>query len=172
MLSKKSKRISWVRDSHAFHHMIRASGQSEVWWDYSDVAKFHQYGWRCSTNEDSYSSSTLIGNWSEERCGARRAEAMLRPLPNQFSHCFETTYDCSFKKDDTRPNNSAPEKVSGRFLGPQPELRSPGDRFVPDTIYRVDFKIPEGKQESRPQSPSVKGNQNWEHWPEKFTTLN
>lgn len=83
MVSNKSQVLAWMRDRPAFHHMVRASGQSEVWYDFTDEMKFRQYGWRCSTNEDSYSKSTLIGNWSEECFDTRRTVASRRPLPNQ-----------------------------------------------------------------------------------------
>uniref|UniRef100_A0A673M636 Uncharacterized protein n=1 Tax=Sinocyclocheilus rhinocerous TaxID=307959 RepID=A0A673M636_9TELE len=83
--TKFSGTMSWVTNDPPFHHMLRASGQAEVWNDFADEAKFRQYGWRCSTNEDSYSNATLIGNWSEERVDTRRTVALRRPLPHQVS---------------------------------------------------------------------------------------
>ncbi|KAI2664257.1 hypothetical protein H4Q32_002422 [Labeo rohita] len=83
-MSNISKEFSWSRNGPAFHHMLRASGQAEVWHDFTDDMKFRQYGWRCSTNEDSYSNTTLIGNWSEERFDTRRTVALRRPLPHQL----------------------------------------------------------------------------------------
>jgi len=82
----------WIRNSSAFHHMLRASGQSEVWYDFTDEAKFNQYGWRSSKKEDSYSNATLIGNWSEERFDTRRTVALRRPLPHQVGFVREKTW--------------------------------------------------------------------------------
>lgn len=68
-----------------FHYMLRASGQSEVWHDTSKDAKLRQYGWRCSTNENAYTTATLIGNWSEKRFDIRYSTKVRRPLPSQVS---------------------------------------------------------------------------------------
>ncbi len=84
-MSNKREEFSWVTKDPPFHHMLRASGQAEVWYDFTDEEKFGKYGWRCSTKEDSYSNATLIGNWSEERFDSRRAVTSRRPLPHQVS---------------------------------------------------------------------------------------
>lgn len=66
-----------------FYYMLRASGHGEVWRDFTEEAKFRQYGWRCSTNEDAYSAATLMGNWSEKRFDTGEARTSRRPLPSQ-----------------------------------------------------------------------------------------
>ncbi|XP_016309551.1 LOW QUALITY PROTEIN: UPF0686 protein C11orf1 homolog [Sinocyclocheilus anshuiensis] len=130
-MSNKSKEFSLVRKCPAFHHMLRASRQAEVWYDFTDEEKFCQYGWRCSTNEDSYSNSTLTGNnWSEERLDTRRTVALRRPLPHQFSHYFDTTYYSSYKKDDVRPIYTTPKRESRSFPGHQPELDPPHTKKI------------------------------------------
>lgn len=85
-MSNESSEFSRIQSSPPFHHMLRASGQSEIWYDITDEEKFRQYGWRCSTNEDLYSNATLIGNWNEERFDTRRNVALRRPLPHQVGN--------------------------------------------------------------------------------------
>ncbi|XP_043095380.1 UPF0686 protein C11orf1 homolog [Puntigrus tetrazona] len=148
VMASKGKDFSWWTDAPHFQHMLRASGQAEVWCDPTDEAKFRQYGWRCSTNEDSYSNATLIGNWSEERSDSRRAVALRRPLPHQFSHYFETTYHSSYKKDSVRPIYAIPKRESRSFPGHQPELDPPGTNCVPNSCYRLDFKGPQHREET------------------------
>ncbi|XP_035288052.1 UPF0686 protein C11orf1 homolog [Anguilla anguilla] len=124
--------------SPSFHYMVRASGQGEVW--QGEDSKFDQYGWRCSTGEDSYSTGTLIGNWSEERFDIRHA-SQRRPLPSQFSHYFETTYSSSYKRDEKHSlHTTGFNKEAHAFPGHQPELDPPHIRCVPSSSYRVDFK--------------------------------
>lgn len=72
-----------METSSPFYYMLRASGHGEVWRDFTEEAKFHQYGWRCSTNEEAYSPATLMGNWSEKRFDTGGARALRRPLPSQ-----------------------------------------------------------------------------------------
>ncbi|KAI7812570.1 UPF0686 protein C11orf1 homolog [Triplophysa rosa] len=139
-MSNKSNEFSRIQSSRPFHHMLRASGQSEVWYDFTDEEKFRRYGWRCSTNEDLYSNVTLIGNWNEERFDTHRNVALRRPLPHQFSHYFETTYSSSYNKDDRQPIYKTPKKESRSFH--QPELDPPHMKCVPNSSYRMDFKEP------------------------------
>uniref|UniRef100_A0A671Q4L1 Chromosome 11 open reading frame 1 n=1 Tax=Sinocyclocheilus anshuiensis TaxID=1608454 RepID=A0A671Q4L1_9TELE len=120
-------------------------------------AKFRQYGWRCSTNEDSYSNTTLIGNWSEERVDTRRTVALRRPLPHQFSHYFETTY-YSISFGFNKINMLTRESRS--FPGHQPERDPPQTKCVPNSCYRLDFKGPQRRvdivgETSEPQCGSV-----------------
>lgn len=42
-------------------NLVRASGLAEVWTHTHDNLKFNQFGWRCTTNENSYSDSTFVG---------------------------------------------------------------------------------------------------------------
>ncbi|XP_066516136.1 UPF0686 protein C11orf1 homolog [Hoplias malabaricus] len=122
-----------------FHYTLRASGQGEVWHDFTDEAKFHQFGWRCSTNENAFSTATLIGNWSEKRFDTRRAKALRRPLPSQFSHYYETTYSSAYYKEDKRPVYSTLKTEPRSFPGHQPELDPPHTKCVPNSCYRLNF---------------------------------
>uniref|UniRef100_A0A3B4DZN8 Uncharacterized protein n=1 Tax=Pygocentrus nattereri TaxID=42514 RepID=A0A3B4DZN8_PYGNA len=103
---------------------------------------FRQYGWRCSTNEDAYSTATLLGNWAEKRVDTRRARELRRPLPSQFSHYFETTYSSAYYKEDKRPVYSTVKREPRSFPGHQPELDPPHTKRVPNSCYRLDFKKP------------------------------
>lgn len=82
-VKKECKECKDMETSAPFHYMLRASGHGEVWRDFTEDAKFGQYGWRCSTNEEAYSSATLIGNWVEKRSDTGEARALRRPLPSQ-----------------------------------------------------------------------------------------
>uniref|UniRef100_A0A5F9DAT1 Cilia and flagella associated protein 68 n=1 Tax=Oryctolagus cuniculus TaxID=9986 RepID=A0A5F9DAT1_RABIT len=62
--------------------IINADGHGEVWTDWTDMSKFFQYGWRCTTNENSYSNRTLMGNWNQERYDLRNI-VQPKPLPSQ-----------------------------------------------------------------------------------------
>lgn len=65
----------------SFQGFLKASGQAEVWEDVNDK-KFKQFGWRTTTNESSYSTKTMIGNWNEE-CFDVSHISEARPLPSQ-----------------------------------------------------------------------------------------
>lgn len=69
------------RMSH-FSNNLKADGHGEVWVDMRPETKFKQYGWRCTTKEDSYSNRTLIGNWNQERYDLCKLEER-KPLPSQ-----------------------------------------------------------------------------------------
>ncbi|XP_055056423.2 cilia- and flagella-associated protein 68 [Misgurnus anguillicaudatus] len=142
-----NKEFSQIQTSPPFHHMLRASGQGEIWYDFTDEEKFRRYGWRCSTNEDLYSNATLIGNWCEERLDTRRTVALRRPLPHQFSHHFETTYHSSYNKDERRPIYTTPKKESRSFPSHQPELDPQHIKCLPNSCYRLDFKQPEHRKD-------------------------
>ena len=60
---------------------LRATGHGEVW-DHTDEKKFQQFGWRCTNTESSYNTSTLIGNWNEQRFDINRI-SKPKPLPSQ-----------------------------------------------------------------------------------------
>ena len=66
-----------------FKGFLKASGHAEVW-DDTDVNKFEQFGWRSTTNESSYSSGTLVGNWNEERFDVKEL-SNAKPLPSQVN---------------------------------------------------------------------------------------
>ncbi|KAM6044706.1 LOW QUALITY PROTEIN: cilia- and flagella-associated protein 68 [Theristicus caerulescens] len=65
-----------------------ATGHGELWMDWDSISKFSQYGWRCTTNDNDYSTKTLRGNWNEERCNIQRI-VQPKPPPSQYTHCFE-----------------------------------------------------------------------------------
>lgn len=102
-MSSKNNGFSRIQSSPPFHHMLRASGQSEVWYDFTDEEKFRRYGWRSSTNEDLYSNATLIGNWAEERFDTRRTVTLRRSLPHQvgtvlkYGDLFIYTFGVTFR---------------------------------------------------------------------------
>ncbi|KAL6463387.1 hypothetical protein MHYP_G00277780 [Metynnis hypsauchen] len=113
---------SVVEETHALMPAeVVVPTDSEVWRDFTDEAKFRQYGWRCSTNEDAYSTATLIGNWAEKRVDTGRARELRRPLPSQASIA------ASVKRE---PRS---------FPGHQPELDPPHTKSVPNSCYRLDF---------------------------------
>ncbi|XP_040832862.1 UPF0686 protein C11orf1 homolog isoform X3 [Ochotona curzoniae] len=62
--------------------IIYADGHGEVWTDWNNMSKFSQYGWRCTTNENSYSNRTLMGNWNQERYDLKNI-VQPKPLPSQ-----------------------------------------------------------------------------------------
>uniref|UniRef100_H2YLN5 Uncharacterized protein n=1 Tax=Ciona savignyi TaxID=51511 RepID=H2YLN5_CIOSA len=80
----------------AFRYGVRASGLGEVWTHTHDQLKFTQFGWRCTTKESSYSNTTLIGNWNEQRFEVNKA-LELKPLPSQYAHYFDTTSTQDYK---------------------------------------------------------------------------
>uniref|UniRef100_A0A6Q2Y1L8 Uncharacterized protein n=1 Tax=Esox lucius TaxID=8010 RepID=A0A6Q2Y1L8_ESOLU len=86
----RHNRMSFPLTSSPFHYMLRASGQSEVWSDERPEDKFHQYGWRCGTNEDGYGSGTLIGNWVEQWNDITHYRK-ARPLPSKVRETDITT---------------------------------------------------------------------------------
>merc|ERR1711937_63283 len=67
-----------ARQCPAFRSEVRASGLAEVWTHTHDNLKFNQFGWRCTTNENSYSDSTFV-------IGVRNGSIRLKWLnDNQF----------------------------------------------------------------------------------------
>ncbi|XP_065056543.1 cilia- and flagella-associated protein 68-like [Rhopilema esculentum] len=106
---------------------LTASGQGETW-DHSDGNKFKQFGWRCTTNETGYSHETLIGNWNEERYDTRNM-SINKPIPSQYSHYFQTSYENDFKTKGKVSNlPDYVKKIGGAVSEPrsfphhQPEL--------------------------------------------------
>ncbi|XP_046876620.1 UPF0686 protein C11orf1 homolog [Hypomesus transpacificus] len=122
--------------SPPFHYGLRASGQGEVWSDARPEDKFRQYGWRCGTNEDTYGPKTLIGNWVEQRKDDKY-NRILRPLPSQFSHYFETSYSSAFQRKERRPISTCERREVKSFPGHQPELDPPSS--PPKSCYRRDY---------------------------------
>lgn len=73
--------VCYLRNPH-YGSLIYADGHGEVWTDWNNMSKFSQYGWRCTTNENSYSNRTLIGNWNQERYDIKNV-VQPKPLPSQ-----------------------------------------------------------------------------------------
>lgn len=72
---------------------LKATGHGEVWEHTTDQNKFRQFGWRCTTNETSYSNDTLIGNWNEQRFDIHR---MFRPEPMPSSVSLIGYFDMNY----------------------------------------------------------------------------
>ncbi|XP_074704995.1 cilia- and flagella-associated protein 68 [Strix aluco] len=60
----------------------QGAGCGELWMVWDTTSKLHQYGCRCTTNENDYSTKTVMGNWNEERYDIQRI-VQLKPLPSQ-----------------------------------------------------------------------------------------
>lgn len=120
--------------------LINADGHAEVWTDWNDMSKFFQYGWRCTTNEDTYSNRTLMGNWNQERYDLKSI-VQPKPLPSQFGHYFDTTYDASY-------NNKMPlsthrfKRAPHWFPGHQPELVPPPYKCTEKSTYMSSYSKP------------------------------
>ncbi|GAB1294194.1 UPF0686 protein C11orf1 homolog [Apodemus speciosus] len=80
--------VCYLRNPH-YGSLIYADGHGEVWTDWNDMSKFLQYGWRCTTNENSYSNRTLIGNWNQERYDLKNI-VKPKPLPSQGFSVLDT----------------------------------------------------------------------------------
>uniref|UniRef100_A0A8D0GU38 Cilia and flagella associated protein 68 n=1 Tax=Sphenodon punctatus TaxID=8508 RepID=A0A8D0GU38_SPHPU len=105
------------------------------------TAKFFQYGWRCITNEDSYSNKTLLGNWNQERYDIRKV-LQPKPLPSQFAHPFESTHASDYTKEmphSTRRVRREPHW----FPGHQPELELPPFKPTAQSCYMIDYEHPQ-----------------------------
>ncbi|XP_044164882.1 UPF0686 protein C11orf1 homolog [Acropora millepora] len=76
----------------------------------------------------SYNTSTLIGNWNEQRFDINRT-SKLKPIPSQYSHYFETTYGSGYNTVDTSKVPEALKHLEARepiaFPAHQPELDPP-----------------------------------------------
>nr|XP_055162192.1 uncharacterized protein CFAP68 isoform X1 [Nyctereutes procyonoides] len=120
--------------------LINADGHAEIWTDWNDMSKFFQYGWRCTTNENSYSNHTLMGNWNQERYDLRNI-VQPKPLPSQFGHYFETTYDMSY--NNKRPLSTHRFKREPHwFPGHQPELDPPRYKCTEKSTYMASYSEP------------------------------
>ncbi|XP_074707134.1 cilia- and flagella-associated protein 68 [Strix uralensis] len=62
--------------------LMHATGCGELWMVWDTTSKLHQYGCTCTTNENDYSTKTIMGNWNEERYDIQRI-VQLKPLPSQ-----------------------------------------------------------------------------------------
>ncbi|XP_053546391.1 UPF0686 protein C11orf1 homolog [Bombina bombina] len=115
---------------------LRADGHGEVW-DDTDV-KFSQYGWRCTTNEDSYSNKTLMGNWNEEWFDVSKLKER-KPLPSQFAHYYQTSYSTEYCKNGKFPMRRDFQKEPHSFPGHQPELDPAHCKPVQRSCYMMDY---------------------------------
>ncbi|KAK3597988.1 hypothetical protein CHS0354_042341 [Potamilus streckersoni] len=110
----------------AFRSMVRASGLGEVWTHAKDDEKFKQFGWRCTNSENLYSRPSLIGNWNEESFDISRTR-QAKPIPSQYNHYFETTYDTDYNKNPyevPKELKHLKERHPHSFPGHQPEIDS------------------------------------------------
>ena len=68
--------------------------------------KLNTFGWKVTTNEEQFSTKTLIGNWNEERFDVKELRRR-KPLPSQVSLIYhervfqmpcikDFTYKCAF----------------------------------------------------------------------------
>ncbi|XP_007494904.2 cilia- and flagella-associated protein 68 isoform X1 [Monodelphis domestica] len=117
--------------------LMHADGHGEVWTDWNEMSKFFQYGWRCTTNENSYSNPTLMGNWNQERYSLEKI-VQPQPLPSKFGHYFETTFGASYRKK-LPPSQSRFKKEPHCFPGHQTELIPPP--YKASATGRTDYMI-------------------------------
>ncbi|XP_058546263.1 cilia- and flagella-associated protein 68 isoform X3 [Neofelis nebulosa] len=80
--SVKRQALAYFFANPHYGSIINADGHAEVWTDWNSMSKFFQYGWRCTTNENTYSNRTLMGNWNQERYDLRNI-VQPKPLPSQ-----------------------------------------------------------------------------------------
>ncbi|XP_032085464.1 UPF0686 protein C11orf1 homolog isoform X1 [Thamnophis elegans] len=144
--------------------LLHADGHGEVWTDWNSTSKFFQYGWRCTTNEDMYTSPTLLGNWNEERYDIQKRR-QLKPLPSQmaftndrrvkprkstlkilccYTHYFESTYATDYSKEKPRRLRRVTREPHW-FPGHQPELEPPPIKPTARSCYMIDYESPHGR---------------------------
>ncbi|XP_040832860.1 UPF0686 protein C11orf1 homolog isoform X1 [Ochotona curzoniae] len=139
--SGKRQTLAYFLANPHYGSIIYADGHGEVWTDWNNMSKFSQYGWRCTTNENSYSNRTLMGNWNQERYDLKNI-VQPKPLPSQFGHYFETTYDASY-------NNHMPlsthrfKREPHWFPGHQPELDPPQYKCTEKSTYMRSYSKPQ-----------------------------
>ncbi|KAM6107622.1 LOW QUALITY PROTEIN: cilia- and flagella-associated protein 68 [Pterocles gutturalis] len=107
---------------------MHATGRGEV--DWLNTSKLSQCCWSCITNENDYSVKTLMGNWNEEWYDIQRI-VQPKPLPSQYTHCFETTYSSGFEERHWCPRH-------------HPELEPPSFNPTAQSCYTVDYRPPYG----------------------------
>ncbi|KAH9504239.1 hypothetical protein Btru_064431 [Bulinus truncatus] len=112
-----------------FCSMMRgATGGTEIWTHSNNTLKMYQYGWRCTTNEDLYSTATLIGNYNEERFDLKEIKKN-KPLPSQFAHYYQPICAESYNKSPLHRYPDDLKKLKRRLPNAysvhQPELDTP-----------------------------------------------
>ncbi|XP_040181345.1 UPF0686 protein C11orf1 homolog [Rana temporaria] len=121
-----------------FSSDLKADGHGEVWVDIGPDAKLKQYGWRCTTKEDSYSNKTLLGNWNQERYDLRKLEER-KPLPSQYAHYYETSHSAEYARKGGSAGKHVYKKEPHVFPGHQPELGPPEYRTLQKSCYMSDY---------------------------------
>ncbi|KAF6102339.1 hypothetical protein HJG60_001633 [Phyllostomus discolor] len=139
-LGKRQFLTCFLTNPH-YGSLINADGHAEVWTDWNDMSKFFQYGWRCTTNENAYSNHTLMGNWNQERYDLRNI-VQPKPLPSQFGHYFETTYDTSYNKKMPLSTHRF-KREPHWFPGHQPELDPPQYKCTEKSTYMSSYSKPQ-----------------------------
>uniref|UniRef100_A0A8C5MV40 Uncharacterized protein n=1 Tax=Leptobrachium leishanense TaxID=445787 RepID=A0A8C5MV40_9ANUR len=121
--------------------LLHADGHGEVWVDSGPGSKFKQYGWRCTTKEDSYSNRTLIGNWNQDRYDLSILKER-KPMPSQYAHYYETSYTVEYTKNNTSTEKQVFKKEPHVFPGHQPELDSTPGKNLMRSCYTSDYIRP------------------------------
>ncbi|XP_009327839.1 PREDICTED: UPF0686 protein C11orf1 homolog [Pygoscelis adeliae] len=119
---------------------MHATGHGELWMDWDSTSKFSQYGWRCTTNENDYSTKTLMGNRNEERYDIQRI-VQPKPLPSQYTHCFETTCSSDYNRGRHQRIKRF-EREPHWFPGHHPELERASFNPAAQSCYTIDYKPP------------------------------
>lgn len=88
---------------------MRSSGLAEVWTHTHDNLKFKQFGWRCTTKENSYSDQTLVGNWNQQRFDTQRR--LRRVTMPGDDDTWDTTYREGYNRIDLIQENEASLKL-------------------------------------------------------------
>ncbi|XP_063492605.1 cilia- and flagella-associated protein 68 isoform X4 [Symphalangus syndactylus] len=88
--------------------LINADGHGEVWTDWNNMSKFSQYGWRCTTNENTYSNRTLMGNWNQESLDTTLKQHMIQA----------TTTKCHFQHIDLSESLTGSQDINLNWILP------------------------------------------------------
>merc|ERR1712133_127601 len=90
-------------------------GLAEVWTHTHDNLKFAQYGWRCTTNENSYSDQTLVGNWNQQRFDTDRV-LRRQKIPNKDAiDTWNTTYREGYNRKDILQENQSSLELMKKY---------------------------------------------------------
>ncbi|KFQ79877.1 UPF0686 protein C11orf1, partial [Phaethon lepturus] len=99
---------------------------------------------RYTTNENHYSTKTLTGNWNEEWYNIQRI-VQPKPLPSQYTHCFETTYASDYNKGKHQRIKSTCTELKHKshwFPGHHPELEPPSFNPTAQSFHTIDYRPP------------------------------
>ncbi|XP_040282346.1 UPF0686 protein C11orf1 homolog [Bufo bufo] len=117
---------------------LKADGHGEVWLDIRPDTKFKQYGWRCTTKEDSYCNKTLIGNWNQEHYDLCKL-AERKPTVSQYAHYYETSYGAEYLRNKGSAGRQVFKREPHVFPGHQPELNPPQSQSQRKSCYMMDY---------------------------------